>query len=274
MDPLSSITILAAAMFAGFMGALLGIGGGSIMVPVFTVTLGINVKVAVATSLTALIATSAISSSVYLRKRLVNLRLAVVLEGATIVGSVTGASIAAAIPDWAVETMFGIVLFYAFTVMIYRTLKPPKAKETGGGRFSYYDDALRRVVSYDYRNLPAATGLSFFAGMASGMLGIGGGTVKVPILDLVAGLPMKAAVATSSYMIGITASGGSLVYLFKGLIDPHIVALAVVGIIVGSRLGAAVMTRLRSRVLRIIFSVFLAYYAVRMLMRGAAGWWS
>lgn len=259
-----------AAAFAGFLGALLGIGGGSIMVPTFIIFLGMDPKIAVATSLAALIATSAISSSVYLKKNLVNVNLAVVLEGTTVIGSIVGASIATLIPSWLLETIFGIVLAYTFVVMINRTLRPPTRdyRTNPHGRFVFFDESLGREIRYNYRRVGPAASLSFLAGLASGMLGIGGGVIKVPILDLIAGVPMKAAVATSSYMIGITASAGSTVYFAAGLIDPVLVALAILGIVLGSRSGASIMNRLRSRTLRLLFSILLAYYSYKMVVRG------
>ncbi len=272
MDPAGMLAAFLAAGFAGLIGALLGIGGGSVMVPTFIIFLGMDAKIAVATSLAALIATSAISSSVYLRKSLVNLNLAVVLEGTTVIGSIIGASIATLIPSWSLETIFGVVLAYTFAVMIHRTLKPPTRdyKPDPHGRFVFFDESLGREIRYSYRRTGPAASLSFLAGMASGMLGIGGGVIKVPILDLIAGVPMKAAVATSSYMIGITASAGSTVYFATGLIDPVLVALAILGIVLGSRTGASIMNRLRSRTLRLLFSVLLAYYSYKMIVKGLA----
>ena len=278
MELLSSLLVLAVTTIAGFVGALLGIGGGSLMVPFFTVNLGIPVKTAVSVSLTSLIATSLMGSSVYLRQRLVNLRLAVVLESTTILGSLVGASLTIAAPSHLIELVFGLVLSYSFVTMLYKTFRPGhestgpspglEPNSTGAGL------ALGRPQSspYGYHNTHVAAGLSFLAGVVSGMLGVGGGLVKVPILDIVAGIPIKSAIATSNYMIGITASAGASVYILRGLVVPELVLLSVVGITVGSRAGAYVMTRLRSRTLRVLFSVLLAYYSARMIQRGVSAW--
>lgn len=260
MELVSSALVFLVASAAGLIGALLGIGGGTLMVPFFTINLGIPVKTAVPVSLTSLIATSLMGSSVYLKRGLVNLRLAVLLESTTILGSLAGASLTIALPPRLVEAVFGVVLLYAFALMVYRTLR---AGEGPG---------YRAIPSrLPHRNAGIAASLSFLAGLVSGMLGVGGGLVKVPILDVVAGLPIKLAIATSNYMIGVTASAGAVVYILRGFVAPELVLLSVLGITIGSRAGAYLMTRLRSRTLRLLFSLLLAYYSIRMIERGVAG---
>lgn len=263
------LLVILIGVVVGFLGALLGIGGGIILVPTFVIFLNMNARVAIATSLASLIATSAMSSSVYVKKGLTDLKLAVFLELTTVIGALVGANIAIMISPSILEIIFGSILIYASVLMVYRTIKPRVLDvSASSGSESYFDEALNRIIYYHYKRLGLTAGLSFLAGFASGLLGIGGGIVKVPLLDLVADVPMKVAIATSSYMIGITASMGTLVYFFNNYVRPDIVAMVIIGIIIGSRFGTFVMGKLKPRILRLIFTSLLLYYSYRMIIKG------
>ncbi len=215
------------------------------MVPIMVLILGVDVKVAIASSLLTIIVTSASSSTVYLREGLVNLRAALTLEPSTAMGAIVGASITIGLPADLVRRVFGFGLIAISLLMLARTFSKPK--ESG-----YIKRWAWGVI------------FSFFAGMASGMFGIGGGVLKVPIMNLVMDMPIKEAVATSSFMVGLTASSGSMVYAIRGLIDPVLVLGFAIGIMPGATLGARSLKGIRSRYIKLIFSLVLLYAGIKL----------
>ena len=246
-------TLFLGALGIGFVSAIGGIGGGSLMVPFMVLLLGYDVKVAVATSLLSIVVTSASSASVYLRRGSVDLRTALILEPATAVGAVIGAYTTLTLPKTIVEALLGALLL-ATAVATY--LKGYLRKEEGIA--SARQPSVFRMVS--------AIVSSSVAGVTSGMFGIGGGVLKVPIMNLILDIPIKTAVATSLFMIGLTASSGSMVYLLHGLPDPLSVAALATGLIPGATLGAKYMRRLKPSIVRAVFSVILAYAGLKLML--------
>ena len=243
------------ALTAGGLGAILGVGGGFIMVPGFILLLGIGIKEAVAASLLAVIATSSMSSSYYLERGLVEARLAVLLEFVTAFGSLTGAYIALSLSSQIHTLLFALLLLVISISMIAKASRPSKEEE------EKWEGVISRI------RLSITGGFSYLAGLFSALFGIGGGVLKVPILDMIAGLPMRFAVATSSYMIGVTAATGSAVYIVHRVVDPSLAGAAVLGAAIGSTLGSRLMGRLSSRTLRVLFGLVIAYAAVRLLLK-------
>ena len=258
------IAIFLSGLGAGFFGALVGLGGGVIMVPLLNLIFDLPIKTAVATSLCAVCATSIGGTARYLLKSLVDCRMGLFLEITTIIGAIAGGLIAIAIQPEIVSVAFGIVLLYTSVNMLLKINRKEAA----------ITNAAEHMISRARKYI--ALGLSSIAGMVSAMLGVGGGVVQVPILNLVLGYPIKAAVATSTFMIGITAATGTLVYFLaqlKGsvdfvLIDYHAVAPLIIGTLTGSSLGAAVASKLKSKVIKFIFIVALLYAGLRIGLRG------
>jgi uncharacterized membrane protein YfcA len=248
-----ALTLFLGAVGIGFVSAIAGIGGGSLMVPFMVLLLGYDVKIAVATSLLSIVVTSASSASVYLRRGMVDVRTALILEPATAVGAVIGAYTTLTLSKALVQVLLGALLL-ATAVATY--LKGYLRREDNACK-NNSTSVLRRV---------SAVASSSIAGLASGMFGIGGGVLKVPIMNLILDLPIKTAVATSLFMIGLTASSGSMVYLLHGVPDPLSVAALASGLIPGATLGAKYMRRLKPSIVRAVFSVILAYAGLKLML--------
>ena len=246
------LTLLIIGMVAGTLGSMLGVGGGFLIVPTL-VLIGLPMHSAVSTSLASTIMTSVASSSVYSERGLVDFKIGLLLEIFAAAGAVGGAHLAIYLPENVLEVMFGFILLYV-SLKMFR--KQVHIKERG----------LRR------RCLLLVPLFAFLAGMASGMLGIGGGTLKVPLMVLILNIPTRIAIATSVFMVGITASSGAIVYWFKGLLNPYVVAPIAVGIFLGSRVGTRLSLRSGELTLRRAFGLLLTFIAVRMLFKGLGVW--
>ncbi|MGC9372605.1 MAG: sulfite exporter TauE/SafE family protein [Thermovirgaceae bacterium] len=264
------------ALGSGAMGAILGLGGGIFLVPLLTLLLGLPMKTAVATSLVAVVATSLSASSSYIRKGLTNIRLGLFLETATTAGAVAGGFLAAFLNEKVLAVVFSLVAFYTAGSMLLGNRGETAVSETCGNEKAdpldlaarFTDESTGTVVSYQPQKLFAGSLAGIAAGALSGLLGIGGGPVKVPIMKIFMGLPLKAAAATSNFMVGITATAGAFVYLFHGFVREDLAALTVFGIFAGARLGVAVACKIHSRYLNLLFVAVLTVIAVRMLLRG------
>jgi uncharacterized membrane protein YfcA len=265
---------------SGSLGAVTGIGGGVIIVPVLVVVFGFDFATAVAASLAAVVATSTAAGSAYVAEGLTNMRLAMTLEVATTMGGITGGFLGVLLPERALSAIFGVAMLgTAFLVSRGRTERGavmPHERDhsraeipldTGPLDARYRDpDSGSRVV-YRVRRVPLGMGLSCGAGTVSGLLGVGGGFIKVPAMNLVMGVPIKVAAATSNFMIGVTAVSSLLVYLGRGEIHPGIIT----PLVLGTALGAVVGTRLQSHVpshyIRIALAAILFLVAIQMSLR-------
>ena len=256
---LKLLTLFGGALGIGFVSAIAGIGGGSLMVPFMVLLLGYNVRVAIATSLLCIVVTSSSAASVYLRRGLVDVGTALTLEPATAAGAIAGAYVTLMLPPRLIRAALGALFLYVSLTMLrkalQRTTPSPRAP---------------RAVSVGRR--AAGIALSFIAGVTSGMFGIGGGVIKVPLMTMVLGMPIKAAVATSSFMVGLTAASGGAVYLVRGIADPLAVIALALGILPGATLGARYMRRVRPRYVRLTFSLILLYAAARLIYSVIGGW--
>jgi hypothetical protein len=264
------------ALGSGAMGAILGLGGGIFLVPLLTIVLDLPMKTAVATSLVAVVATSLSASSSYIRKGLTNIRLGLFLETVTTAGAVAGGFLATFLNEKVLAVVFSLVAFYTAGSMLFDHKADsrdwgtcPEAKDDLlDMAASFTDESSGDKIRYRPRRIFTGSFASVAAGAISGLLGIGGGPVKVPIMKIVMGLPLKAATATSNFMVGITATAGAFVYLFHGYVREDIAAVTVFGIFAGARLGVSVACRLHSRKLNLLFVAVLAVIALRMLFRG------
>ena len=265
-------------LVAGLLGSALGVGGGVLIVPILTLAFHLPIHVAIGSSLVAIVANSCTAASIYTKARLTNVKLGLLLETATIPGAIIGGLAAAVIVPSILSALFGLVLLYvAYTMVVHRHLMSedvlPADNSVAPNNLSsslansYYDQNLGKVVTYKVTHTPAGLGASFFAGVLSSLLGIGGGIIKVPVMNLVMGLPMKAAIATSAFMIAITTTVGALIYHYYGNIYPFIVAPLIIGVVVGARLGVELAQRARGILLRRIFGAFLFLAALLMFLR-------
>jgi uncharacterized protein len=270
-DTWHALIIFTAGTVAGGMGIMLGLGGGIFLVPFLTLALGFPLKSAAAISLTTVIATSCAVTARRAGNQMINLRLGMVLEVATTIGSLLGGITAQMVAESTLQRLFGLVaIFIAFVMMsrIHRrnVITDPDA-DCGrlGGRF--YEDESGCVVAYRIKRLPVALTASFIAGNVSSLLGIGGGVIKVPILNAWCGMPLRAAAATSALMIGVTAAGGAIIYLGHGDLAPLVAAPAVLGVQVGSWAGTNFAKNASVKWLKILMAAVLVIVSVMMFAR-------
>ena len=261
-----SLFMLATGLLAGLIGSILGVGGGVVIVPFLTIFGGIDIKVSIAVSLASIIATSLVSSSVYFGEKLAKPRVALLLIPSIILGAYTGANITVYAPASVIEVVFALLLFYTAFHMYRKNLRHASDNQRRE-RFETSGGSSGGLLWYVKTSL-----LTYVAGITSGMLGVGGGTLLVPILNLVVGLPLKESIATSLLVIGGAASAGAVIYILEGLTVPHMVALLLVGIMFGASLGSRVMLAARTSVLLKLFIVFILYSGFRILLRGLGIW--
>ena len=264
------ILLAVVGLLAGTFGSMVGLGGGIFVIPGLVLFLDVPIHNAVSASLIAVVATSTTASITYLRQGLANLRLAVSLATALALGALTGGFVGAMLDRRALSAIFGGVMVGVSVYMGVRGKAHPPAEvdetELGAMGACYYDRQLCCEVRYPVRRLPLGLFVGLVAGNVSGLLGVGGGFLTVPTLRLGMCVPMRAAVATSTLMLGVTACAGALVYLARGLVDPVVAIPVVLGVTAGALLGSRLASRVRSSVLAIVLAVVLFALAVQMLL--------
>lgn len=270
----SFLLIFGAAAGASLVGSMVGLGGGILLVPFLTLYMDLPVQQAVAASLVAVVANSTMASAGYARDEISNVRLGMVLEVATTLGAVGGALAAAWLDRRALLALFSVFLAANAAYVLGRQAAhedAPPDEEPGalGGR--YHDPRLGREVSYRTGNLAAGLGISAVAGAVSGLLGIGGGPIKVPMMTALMGVPMKAASATSNFMIGVTACASAALYYRRGAVSPAIAAPAALGAALGAFIGARLAPRAKGSQLASLLALILAALAARMALAAWRG---
>lgn len=273
------LIFLAAIFFtsvsAGVAGAILGLGGGILLVPILTISYGVNLHYAMGASIVSVIATSSGAAAGYLKTGLSNVRIGLFLALATVAGALAGASLLDIVPTRALELILGLALAYsAFTTFRQLNLELPVEESHNrlALRFSlggvYYDRSLDREVKYRATRVKSGFVAMFGAGVLSGLLGIGSGAFTVLAMDHFMRLPMKVSTATSNFLIGITAAASAGIYFTRGDINPVIVAPVAVGVLVGASLGTALTARLRNSTVRKAFLPIVIFLAISMILRG------
>jgi uncharacterized membrane protein YfcA len=265
--------IFAAGAVAGAFGALLGIGGGVFLVPFLTLAVGFPITSAAAISLTTVIATSSSVSAGRTGQHLINLRLGMALEVATAAGSLLGGVTAQILAPSTLERLFGIVSAAVAVIMLSRLQRRNVILDSSvdpgplGGR--YYEEESGTMVVYRVKHLPIGLLASFVAGNVSSLVGIGGGVIKVPALTAWCGVPLRAAAATSAFMIGVTATAGAVIYYGHGQLNVLAAGAAVLGVMAGSSLGIPLSTRTPVRSLKLLMALVLFAVSGLMLVRAA-----
>ncbi|HTE47743.1 MAG TPA: sulfite exporter TauE/SafE family protein [Gemmatimonadaceae bacterium] len=276
MTTLAFALIVAVGSFAaGLLGALTGLGGGIVVVPMLTLVFHVDLRYAIGASLISVIGTSSGSAAAYVREGFTNVRVGIVLEVATTIGALIGAAIAGFISTSVLSMLFGVVLLFS----AYRSIQPREehAVLTTPDKWS----ALLKLDStyptpkgeqaYSVQHAPAGFLLMFIAGILSALLGIGSGIIKVLAMDQVMRLPFKVSTTTSNFMIGVTAAASAGVFLHRGQIDPTIAFPVMLGVLGGALLGARILSRANTKALRQVFTVVVVVGALEMLYKGATG---
>lgn len=273
LSPLGDASLFVVSALAGVLGALGGVGGGLIIVPVLTILYGVDVHLAAGASIVAVIATSSGAAAAYVRDGFANVRIGMFLELATTVGAILGALAAGLLAQDTLLIVLGVVLLGSAAMQFARLNEEPGLPSLGTvGRLRlagvYHSIRLQRDVPYVARRVPLGVGIMWLAGIVSGLLGIGSGALKVVAMDGAMGLPMKISSATSNFMIGVTAAASAGIYLSRGDIDPRLAAPVALGVLVGALVGARMLGRLSNRSVRIVFIPVLLAIAVETLLRG------
>ncbi len=275
MSPLEFVlTLFGICLVAGFVGSLMGLGGGVIVVPALTLLYGIDIRYAIGASIVSVIATSSGAAAAYVRQHMTNLRTAMLLEVGTTTGAITGAFLAGVVHGRWLFLMFGLLLGYSALAMLRRKSQRdrPVPPDPWADRLklhgSYFDEAKGVEIPYRVGNARLGLALMYLAGTVSGLLGIGSGVLKVPAMDLAMRIPLKVSTATSNLMIGVTAAASAGVYFARGDVDPFIAAPVATGVVLGATAGSKVLAKTDSRLLRALFVLILLAVATQMLLRG------
>ena len=263
------------SLVAGFLGALTGLGGGVVIVPLLVLGFGVDIRYAIGASLVSVIATSSGAAAAYVREGYSNVRVGMFLEIATTVGALSGALIAPFVPPNGLAVVFGLVLLYSAYLSGHRhdhadgdfapdrwatKLRLDSTYPTAGG-----------LQAYRVQHVPAGFGLMYGAGVLSGLLGIGSGAVKVLAMDQAMRLPFKVSTTTSNFMIGVTAAASAGIYLHRGYVDPGLALPVVLGVLLGSMQGARVLATANPSRLRLVFTWVIVALAFEMLFNGLTG---
>lgn len=271
---LLSLIILLGAYVAGLVGSLTGLGGGVVIIPLLTIVLHVDIHYAIGASLVSVIATSSGSAAAYVKEGITNMRLGMFLEIATTSGAIVGAIIAKYLPVNYIGILFGIVLIFSAFMSLRK-----KAE-----RIALHKNALAEklmlnssypsgdeTIEYGVTNVSGGFLMMVFAGIMSGLLGIGSGALKVIAMDGVMGIPFKVSTTTSNFMIGVTAAASAVVYLQRGYIDPGLAMPVVIGVLLGAFTGSKILVHSQSNKLRYFFAVIVTFLAVQMIYKGATG---
>lgn len=276
MTPLAFMAaLLATSVVAGAVGAILGLGGGILLIPILTLFYGVDLRYAMGASIVSVIATSSGAAAAYLRTNLSNIRIGLFLTLATVSGALVGAGLTGVVPVRALQLLLGLALGYsAFTTLRQLYVEIPESLDADGLALrlgldgTYYDAALDREVKYRATRVRQGFAAMFGAGLLSGLLGIGSGAFKVLAMDYFMRLPMKVSTATSNFMIGVTSAATAGVYFARGDIHPLLATPVAIGVLAGAVLGTRLMARLRNTTVRKAFLPVLAYLAISMILRG------
>ena len=271
---MNMILLLFISLPVGFVGALTGLGGASILIPVM-ISFGVPVKEAIACGMITVIATSSGSASSYVRERITNVKVAMYLEMFTITGAILGATITTVIAP-----VYLYFFFAAFLLTSFLELRNPDKKGSHSPREqdrfskwlelrgSYFDEAAQRIVEYKIQH-PVLGGMGMFvAGLAAGMLGIGAGAFKVTVQENILKMPSKVSSTTSNLIIGMTALAGTSVYLLSGLLNITLMTPMAVGTTIGALIGGRVLNRFTERTLEILFFLVVTFLIIEMLYKG------
>jgi uncharacterized membrane protein YfcA len=277
--PLTLFTslVFAGSLAAGVLGALTGLGGGVVLVPLLTLAFHVDIRYAIGASLISVIATSSGAAAAYVREGFSSVRIGMFLEVATTVGAVFGAFLASRVPTHALAVIFGVVLLYSAWLSWQQT-RHPDAEHHQPNPWSdrlrmsgSYPDGQGGQCHYTVDRIPAGFATMFGAGTLSGLLGIGSGAVKVLAMDRIMRIPFKVSTTTSNFMIGVTAAASAGIYLRRGYIDPGLAFPVMLGVLGGSLLGARFLVRARVSLLRNIFTLVILALGVEMIVNGFLG---
>lgn len=271
-----TIIILLGGVLAGFLGALTGLGGGVVVIPLLTLGFGIDMRYAIGTALVTSIASSSGAAAAYIKEGITNVRIGMFLEIATTTGAVIGAIIAVYLDKQYIAIIFGFVLIFSAIRSVRKTetnedYTLPGDKLAEKLKLNSSFPTKEGIVKYNVHNVGIGYSLMTLAGILSGLLGIGSGALKVLAMDTAMKIPFKVSTTTSNFMVGVTAAASAVIYLQRGYIDPGIAMPIVVGVLAGAFLGSRILPKTNVKKLRMLFSIVITVLAVFMMYNGITG---
>jgi len=270
-----ALWLFAVSMGASALGGMLGMASGIFIVPILTMFGHIDIHTAIGASIVSVIACSCGGAAPFLKGRLTNVRLAIVLETATTLGALTGVLLAGMAPVSYLYFLFAVILLLSAQQMLAKRGDPTGTSgitDTGNWAAtlrldsSYPDRALGREVAYNVRRLPLGMLLMYGAGLISALLGIGSGVLKIPAMDTALRLPIKVSSATSNFMIGVTAAASAGAYFMRGNIVTAVAGPVALGSVIGAVAGARILMIVSNDKLRLFFVVILVALGIQMLL--------
>jgi len=254
--------LLVIAALVGIVSAIVGLGGGFLIVPILVLFFNVEMHQAVGTSLVMIVFTAASATFAYARQKRIDYKVGLILAIGTFPGAIVGAYLTTLASGKLLSALFGLFLIFVAVQMIRKDHRTVKSNV--GLKRLLVDS---KGISFDYtaRIVPGVI-LSFFGGLASGFFGVGGGAVMVPVMTLVVGLPIHIAVAVSMFTMVFTSIPGAATHLTLGNIIPEYALYLSLGIICGTQIGASVARRLKSELLRRAFAASLVIVGVRMIV--------
>jgi uncharacterized membrane protein YfcA len=272
---LFTLVLWGGSVVAGLLGALTGLGGGVVIIPLLTLGFGVDIRYAIGASLISVIGTSSGAAAAYVREGFTNIRIGMFLEVATTIGAILGATLATVLSTSVIAVLFGLMLLFS------AILSTKGHHDIAGAKESHPLAVRLRLEGefpapggwqrYKVGSVPAGFSLMAVAGAISGLLGIGSGAVKVLAMDLAMRIPFKVSTTTSNFMIGVTAAASAGIYLNRGYIDPALSMPVILGVLVGSLVGARLLVAAKTRVLRWVFAVVIFALGVEMIINGISG---
>jgi uncharacterized membrane protein YfcA len=277
--PLQLFTVLVftGSFAAGLLGAMTGLGGGVVLVPLLTIVFRVDIRYAIGASLISVIATSSGAAAAFVREGYSSIRIGMFLEIATTIGAIFGAFLASRVPTRALAIIFGVVLLYSAWLSWRQSRRKEEVQHAENPwsdklRLSgTYPDGKGGEQAYKVDRISAGFATMFGAGTLSGLLGIGSGAVKVLAMDQVMRIPFKVSTTTSNFMIGVTAAASAGIYLHRGYIDPGLAFPVMLGVLAGSLVGAKLLVHTRVSLLRTIFTIVILALGVEMIVNGWLG---
>jgi uncharacterized membrane protein YfcA len=272
---LFTIIVLVGAFLAGLLGSLTGLGGGVIIIPLLTLVLGVDIHYAIGASIVSVIATSSGSAAAYVKEGITNIRIGMFLEIATTISAIAGAVITVYINPGYIAVIFGLILLFSAVMMVRKKVDHSNSDFSSSwarqlnlnGSYPTADG----VVKYGVHNVAGGFIMMFFAGIISGLLGIGSGALKVVAMDNIMRIPFKVSTTTSNFMMGVTAAASAVVYFHRGQIDPGIAMPVTLGVLTGATVGARILIKSKPDKLKKVFAGVVVFLALQMIYNGLFG---
>jgi uncharacterized membrane protein YfcA len=263
-----TIILLIGSYFAGLLGSLTGLGGGFVIIPLLTLVLHVDIHYAIGASLVSVIATSSGSAAAYVKEGITNMRLGMFLEIATTAGAFSGAILATYVPTHFIAIIFGVILLFSAVMSLRKKadqVVQQKSFLATKLKLNSTYPGEHGEIAYGVSNVGGGFVMMLFAGIISGLLGIGSGALKVVAMDGIMRIPFKVSTTTSNFMIGVTAAASAVIYLQRGYIDPGLTMPVVIGVLLGALSGSKILVQATSSTwLRWVFAIVVGILAIQM----------